>query len=659
MPAKVLVPALALLALAAAFPALAAPPPVDLTPYLRRNGFVDARLSPDGTRFAATVAREDHTALVVVRRADRKATASFSLGAGTHIQGFAWASDERLVVSMAERFGALETPLPTGELYAVNVDGSKPRLLVGLRATGDDEGAEIVGERFNARAVAAYLLDPLDDDPRNVLIAAWPMTRLPTPRVERLDIHTGKRRPVAEAPVPRAEFITDPAGKVRFASGADDDNVRKLYHRPADGGDWVLVNDQGASGRIETPLGFDAAGAVAWLRSSRADGPDAVVAWDSRTGERREVLRDAELDPWQLAPGIGAGRPPVGVVYTGASVRTAYFDDAAADAKRLRALAKGFGGLPVVLASSSADGRYALALSWSGDNPGDFFLFDTQEGKAERMLSRREWIDPAKAAEVTPIRVEARDGLQLDGFLTRRRGTQGPLPLVVLPHGGPIGVFDRLAYDDDAQLLAAAGYAVLQVNFRGSGNRGQSFREAAARQWGAKMQDDLTYATRWAITQSIADPERICLVGGSYGAYAAMMGLAREPDLYRCGVGYIGVYDLERMARDPVRNDASGATYMREWVGESDALRAASATTHAAKIVDPVLLVAGGRDRIAPEAHTRAMEAALRAAGAPVETLYVDDEGHGFFAEANRRRYATRLLDFLAGHLGGARARAD
>lgn len=659
MPRSSIVHPLSLLALAFALPALAAPPAVDLGPYLRRNGFVDVALSPDGTRFAATVAREDHTALVVVRRADRKPTASFSLGAGTYIDGFAWASDERLLVSMAEKFGALEMPLPTGEMYAVNADGSKPKLLVGLRATGDDEGAEIVGERFNSRAIAAFLLDPLDDDPRNVLISAWPMNRMPSPRVERMDIHTGKRRPVAEAPVPRARFLTDPDGNVRFADGAAEDNVRKLYHRPAGGDGWVLLNDEGASGRIETPLAFDADGHVAWLRSSRAQGPDVVVAWDSRTGERREVMRDADLDPWQLAPGLGAGKPPVGVVFTGAEVRTAYFDEDTPDARRLRALAKGFGGLPVVLASSSADGRYALALSWSGDNPGDFFLFDTREGKAERMLSRREWIDPANAAQVTPIRVTARDGLVLDGFVTRRRGAEGPLPLVVMPHGGPIGVFDRLAYDDDAQLLAAAGYAVLQVNFRGSGNRGRAFRLAAARQWGAAMQDDLTDATRWAIEQKIADPERICLVGASYGAYASMMGLAREPDLYRCGVGYVGVYDLLRMARDPVRNDASGETFMREWVGEDDALRAASATTHAAKIVDPVLLVAGGRDRIAPEAHTRAMEKALRAAGAPVDALYVADEGHGFYAEANRRRYATRLLDFLAEHLGGARARKD
>ncbi len=448
--------------------------------------------------------------------------------------------------------------------------------MVGLRATGEDD-AQIVGERFNPRAVAAYLLDTLPNQPRHVLIEAWPMTLMPTSRVERMDIHTGKRTALAEAPLPRASFTTDAAGKVRFALGMAGDNVSKRYHRAADSNDWTLVNDEAASGIVETPVGFDAAGRVAYLRAQRAQGPDAVIAYDAIEGSRKQLLRDAALDPWTILRSAGPGREPIGVAYTGATVRTAFFDPEHPEALRQRSLEKGFGGLPVLPVSASKDARYALALSWSAHNPGDFFLFDTGNSRAERLLSRRSWIDPALSADVQPMRLEARDGLVLDGFVTRPRGNKCKMPLVVMPHGGPFGVFDRLAYDDDAQLLAAAGYAVLQLNFRGSGNRGRRFREAGALQWGARMQDDLTDATRWAIAEGIADPERICLVGGSYGAYAAMMGLAREPDLYRCGVGYVGVYDLAMMAGDRVRRGESVATWMAQWVGADDALLAAAA----------------------------------------------------------------------------------
>lgn len=637
--------------------AAAAPAPVDLAPFLRRDGFVDAKISPDGAYIAATVAREDRTVLAVIRRADRKPTASFNAGANSHVSGFDWVTSERLLVSLAEKMGALETPQPTGELYAVNVDGSRAKLLVGLRASADEGSGQVAGTRFDARHVAAYLLDTLPSQERHVLIEAWPLTAMPTPRVERMDVHTGKRVAVAEAPVPRARFTTDPQGRVRFALGSAGDNLSRLYHRAPEGGDWQLVNDQAKSGRREFPLGFAADGTTAWLEVEQDEGPNAIVAFDTASGARRTVARDAELDPWRVQYSLSRPQVPIGVQFTGAAVRSAWFDADHPDARQLMRLEKGFGGLPMSLVSSTADGRFALVVSWSDRNPGDFFLFDTEKSSAERVLSRREWIDPDRQAAATPVRLTTRDGLTLDGFVTRPRGVDGPAPMVVMPHGGPIGEFDALAWREDVQVLAAAGYAVLQVNFRGSGNRGRAFREAGARQWGARMQDDLTDATRWAIAEGIADPERICLVGGSYGAYASMMGLAREPGLYRCGVGYVGVYDLAMMKDDRIRRGESAETWMADWVGEGDALVAASATTHAAKIEDPVLLVAGGRDRIAPPAHTRAMEKALRAAGAEVEAVYVDDEGHGFHAEANRRDWYVRLLDFLAAHLGGARAK--
>ena len=253
-----------------------------------------------------------------------------------------------------------------------------------------------------------------------------------------------------------------------------------------------------------------------------------------------------------------------------------------------------------------------------------------------------------------PFELEARDGTSLHGFVTLPRGADaGSLPMVVMPHGGPFGVFDAWGFDPEVQLLAASGYAVLQVNFRGSGNYGRAFRQAGATQWGRAMQDDVTDATRWAIEQGIADAGRICIYGASYGAYAALMGVVREPGLYRCAIGYVGVYDLPLMKREAEESGRSSATWSREWIGEDMALlQRHSPNRRADEISVPVLLAAGGEDFIAPVEHTRRMEAALKKAGVPVEALYYPREGHGFYETAHRREFYTRVLRFLGTHIG-------
>lgn len=224
------------------------------------------------------------------------------------------------------------------------------------------------------------------------------------------------------------------------------------------------------------------------------------------------------------------------------------------------------------------------------------------------------------------------------------------------PHGGPYGLFDGWEFDDDSQLLAAAGYSVLRLNYRGSGNYGRDYTKAGVQEWGGRMQDDLADATRWAIAQGIADRERICIYVASYGGYAALMGVARDPDLYRCAAGYVGVYDLELLHRDASARSRSGRTWAAEWLGERGSLGARSPSRLADQIKVPVFLAAGGKDERAPIEQSQRVEKALQRAGGVVETLYYPNEGHGFYTEPHRREYYTRLLDFLSRHLGGQKA---
>lgn len=628
---------------------------VDLERFLKREDFTNIKISPGGEYFAATVPMEDRTALVIMHRGETKVVGSFVPPARNHAAQFNWVNNERVLVGLAEKIGVLDAPRPTGELFAINADGGRGELLVGYRVQGNGPGTRIQPKKVEA--VGAFLFDDLPGDDRNVLVSIWPFTNDPFTRVDRLDVQSGRRQTVALSPVRRAEFVSDNAGQVRFAHGAGTDNINKLYYREGSGDNWKLVNDEAVSGRIDMAIGFSADNAVAYLTSEQASGPDAIVAWDPVTGKRTPVLRDAVADPARIIvrPGTDV---PVGALYMGDKPRTRFFDETSADARLYRSLEAGFGGDAVFVTSSTRDGKQLLIETWSGQNPGDFFVFNNETRKAEHLISRSAWVDVDTAAKVLPVALKARDGMDLNGFLTVPGGKTGArLPMVVLPHGGPFGIFDDGRYDPQSQMLAAAGYAVLQLNFRGSGNFGRAYRAAGARQWGAAMQDDLTDATRWAIAQGHADSSRICIYGASYGAYAALMGAAREPALYKCAAGYVGVYDLPMMfTTGDIQQRGSGETYLKEWLGDPKTLAAVSPVNLAAQIKVPVFLAAGGEDERAPIKHTQRMEAALKQAGVPVETLYYPTEGHGFYTDPHRREYYGRLLAFLAKSLGGKTA---
>ena len=644
-----------LLGLLGALSPLAAPAQVDIAQFVEQDSFRDIKLSPTGEYFAMTVPMDDQTALAVMRRSDGELTATFRFRGGSHVHDFWWVNDSRVLMSIAESFGSRDDPLPTGELYAMNADGGRRELLVGWRVENRQTGTNIrSGKR--EEDVAAFLIDPLPDDDRHVLISVQPLTNDPHTRVERMDVYSGRRVRVTGAPVQRASFVTDNRSQVRFALGAGTDNISHLYYREDADDDWMLINHERTSGRVEVPLGFSDDDTVAYLRVERPAGPDAIVAMDVASGERRELLRDEVVDPWPIhRDGWGA---PIGVRYLGGEVRSVFFDEESADARLHRSLEAAFPGHRIDIASATADGRLKLVLATGDVEPGSFYLFDTVAKKADFVLARRERIDPSTMATMQAVQVQARDGLTLHGFLTVPKDSDGKgLPLVVMPHGGPFGVFDSWGFNSDTQLLASAGYAVLRVNFRGSGNYGRAFQRAGAMQWGRAMQDDLTDATRWAIEEGIADGSRICIYGASYGGYAALMGVAREPDLYQCAVGYVGVYDLPRMSRENRRIGRWARTWTGDWVGDdAGELAAVSPVRLADRIKVPVLLAAGGEDLVAPIEHSEAMERALTRAGVPVETLYYRTEGHGFHAVEHRRAFYGKLLEFLGRHLGEARS---
>jgi dipeptidyl aminopeptidase/acylaminoacyl peptidase len=634
--------------------------PVEM--FVRQDDFNEIKLSPTGEYVARTGPLDEKVVLVISRRSDGKVTGHFNLGGKTQVLDFWWVNDKRLLISVGEKFGELERPQATGELYATNADGTGQDLLVGWRATPENHGSHITTGK-KEELVAASLIDTLPNDPDHVLVAVSDLgDDAPYTRVEEMDVNSGHRRVIAHAPVRRASFVTDANGIVRFATGAGVDNLFKTYYRDGPSAEWQLINDESVTQRIMTPLGFAADGQTAYVEDEEQQGPDSIYVFDAATRKLQLKLRDATVDPGQILHSPN-GEVPIGVRYMDGKPKIVLFDDTSSLSKLYRSLEASFPGQSVILYSFTHDGKQALLSVSSDRSPGDIYVFNLDSKKAEHLITSRDWIDPDRMGEVRPVTLTARDGLVLHGYLTLPNGSAGKnLPLVVNPHGGPFGISDVWGFNWEVQLLASRGYAVLQVNYRGSSNYGRAFLHAGYKQWGGKMQDDLTDATRWAIKEGIADPKRICIYGASYGGYAALMGVAKEPSLYRCAIGYVGVYDMNAMYHTgDIQDSKSGENFLKDTLGDEN-LDAISPDHLADRITVPVMLVAGREDVRAPPKHTELLRDALQHAGKQVDAKIYDKEGHGFFIQADKLDFYTRMLAFLdrniGDHGGGATAAA-
>ena len=631
---------------------------IDIEPFIRKDKFETILISPKGEFFAATVPLEKQTILAIIRRSDNKVLTRVGMGENTVIHSVNWVNPTRVLFSVAEKFGALDSPAGTGELYAVDAKpDAQGELLVGQRVTtntGSGAGSKIQAKKVEQ--VWARLIDDLPADDRTVILQVGTFGA-EFPRVEKMDVYTGRRLRVASSPVRSSSFLTDNAGVVRFAHGAEYDRAAKLYYRSGDGAEWRLVNDEAVTGLDRVPVGFSADNRIAYMEVQQEKGPNRIVMWDPESGNSTELLADAFADPAAMIVELGSS-VPVGVFYAKAPVESKFFSTTSGRAVMQKRLEQAFPGQSVIVTSQTDDGSTALVLVGSDRNPGDYYLFDTVKQKAAYLLSNGDWFDPDAMSPTQAIEFVARDGLKLRGILTTPLQSEGKrLPMVVLPHGGPFGEQDTWGFNGESQLLARAGYVVLQVNFRGSGGYGHDFHEAGRKQWGKTMQDDLTDATKWAAAQGISDASRVCIYGASYGAYAALMGAAKEPGLYKCAAGYVGVYDLPTLYTDgDTHRSAYDKTFLAEWIGGREELAAVSPSRMADRIKVPVFLAAGGEDQRAPIGHSKIMERALLKAGVPVETLYFDTEGHGFYLLEHRREFYKRLLAFLSRNIGGETA---
>ena len=631
--------------------------PQAIEDFVGRPSYGTVKISPDGEYLAVTVDRGDQDVLTVMRTKDLAILKVNQLPEGKSVGGFYWVSPGRLMFNAVRKMGGYAQPFSTGEWFAVNADGTQARPLIFYGTRDASQRSKTVGsERFS-------LLDTLRNDDQNVIMQVnYPQSSEGAgTEIVRMDVLSGRRTSLGRAPKENCSISLDATKLPRFAvcsSSTNEDgeyDERTELYRKDDSG-WVLVNASKSGGKHLQVLRTTATGVV---YASQDDGvaPSAVGKLDTGNGNFVALFQDKVAEVSDLVWSTDDASLLAVVTEAGAPV-VKLLDESHADAALYASLASAFQGQMIDFSSYTQDGKKIIVSVYSDHNPGELYLYDRDSGKARFLMQRYPKLDKARMAAVKPFSFSARDGTLVHGYLTLPNGSNAKnLPLIVNPHGGPIGPRDNWAFNPEAQLLASRGYAVLQINYRGSSGYGRGFQDAGHKQWGQGIQNDIVDAAQWTIQNGYVDKDRICIYGGSFGGYSGMMAPIRAPGMFKCAFGYVGVYDVDMMFKKgdiPARE--SGLRYLRRTHGTDPAAWAQnSPAKRAGEIKIPVFLAAGARDMRAPPEQTEAMEKALVAAGnSPEGTIIQSGEMHGFYDVKNRVNLYTQMLDFFQRHLAAA-----
>lgn len=608
----------------------------------------EVSISPTGEYLAMVVPVENgKESQLQVMKMDGTSTQVIRFGFSRHFTNIIWSDDYRLVVSKATKEFGEETPHATGELMAVDVDGKNQEMLFG---DIPDEGTKR-GKRHDVGY--AEVVRVLDKEPGFVLVGytSWEQRGDPDSVVYKVDTHTGARREVER--VKRADaWAFDHTGRLRVLVTLNADDLPEVFYRPVASSEMVPMPKSLVGYRTYGGW-FSEDGNTAYLRISDQGEPEQLYRVDMVKGTREKVAGnpDQEIAYAQLS---GTHGTPFAVGYDAGKPSLAYVDPTSEWAKLHAGLMKLFAGQLVYFINYTKDNQAVLFTVSSDRNPGAYYLYDLRSKKIQLISESQPWLKPERLLPMSSVEFKAKDGTKLYGFYTASGASKRPL--IVMPHGGPIGISDHWGYDSDAQFLASRGYGVLQVNYRGSSGRGKTFEVAGWTHWGDQIQDDIADGVRWAIGNGLADGDRVCIYGASFGGYSALMNPIRNPGMYKCAIAYAGVYDINLWRKDKaaLRSESLNRELDRTVGNDPAALTQISPAFQAAKIDVPVFLVHGKADNNVKVEQYRAMEAALKQAGKPYETMLVDGEGHGFYNPKNIAELYRRMEIFLAKNIGGS-----
>ena len=618
------------------------PPLVPTAAFTARSGLSGMKLSPDGNRIALkAVASDGKSRLAVLDANTKKVLRNLEIPAIKELEWIRWAGNNRILVSLSQ----------VGKLFGEEVTFT--RLFVFDLTTG---GFSFVGKKdMGIDGDTPLYVDPAGE----FVLLLMQRTIVDWPSVWRFPLDGTAEKAGQQVQAPRryvGAWFADEQGVVRMAvEMLDSGNFKLIYRRTAADefrvvtvidrvkedkrGQWILA--QIAAGSDEGHvLEEDETGHYVLRKVTFSTGASGAVVF-ARPG--------ADIDDvW-----FDENNQLVAAYWSDDRDRVEWFDP---DMKALQArLDKTLKGSVVRIASRSLDRSRMLVWAGRENDPGVWYIYTPATRKLDLFFADKPQIDPAQMAVPTAITYKARDGIEIKALLTLPPGRKpANLPLIVLPHGGPYGVNDQLEFNTEAQFLANRGYAVLQPNYRGSSGSGDDFVKLGDGQIGRKMQDDLDDGMDWVVAQGYADPGRVCLVGASYGGYAALFGVIRNPERYRCAASFAGVTDWAAQLRYDKNyfSRESGRKWKAKISGSQPgfSLDDVSPVKQVSRLTRPVLLVHGERDFRVPFKQYTALKLAASAAGKPLDLLTFADEGHGLDKAENETKWLDTLEVFLRRH---------
>lgn len=603
---------------------------VPLEDFFKNPEKVGYQISPDGKYFSYMAPYENRLNLFVQEIGSDKTTRITSETA-RNLAGSMWANGHRILY-IKDTAGD-----ENYQLYGVNVDGTEPKAYTAFPN------------------VRTQIIDPLENIDSLVIIGL----NKRNPQVfdpYRLNLNTGELTQLAENPGNIQGWMTDHDGKLRVALAIVDGVNTQILYRETEEQPFrpVLTTNFKETVNFAT---FTPDNKMVYALTSIGRDKTALVLMDPATCEEKEVLYTN--DKYDIS-GLGYSelkKKLTSVSCTGhKGIIRHYFDkDEEAIRTKLEQKLKGYD-----IGTTSQDKSENIRMIYAGSDRtyGTYYTYNVKEDKLTKVADAAPWIKEEEMVAMTPITYTSRDGLTIEGYLTLPKGytmeTAKKLPVVVNPHGGP-WARDTWGYNPEVQFLAARGYAVLQMNFRGSTGYGRKFTELGYKQWGQTMQNDITDGVEWLIKQGIADPKRIAIYGASYGGYATLAGVTFTPDLYACAIDYVGVANLFTFMQTIPPYWKPLLDMMYEMVGDpvkdKEMMEKYSPVFHVDQIKAPLFVAQGANDPRVNKAESDQMVEALKKRGIEVEYMVKDNEGHGFHNEENKFDFYRAMDKFLSIHL--------
>ncbi len=603
------------------------PPLIPMRDFFRNPQVTNYQISPNG-KYIAFLKPWETRLNIHVQKIGKPMIKRVTSVTERDIRWFQWANDNRLVY-----------PLDKGgdenyHFYAINRDGSSLLDLTPFEVT------------------RASIINPLKYDPEHMLVALNNRDKRHFDAFK-VNVNTGDLKLLVENPGNISSYFADHEGKLRLATTSDGVNTSILYRETTDDEFNVVLTTNFREG-LE-PKFFTYDNQYIYASSNLGRDKQAIVVFDPATAtEIDKIYEHPEVDVFGITES-DKRKIITGVGYFTDKRHFSFFDEKRRNMQLF--LESELPGVDVTIMSENLEETKHIVRTHSDKTLGDIYFYESEKNSLTHLSAVSPWIRAENMAEMKPIFYKSRDGLTIHGYLTLPKGVEPKnLPVVINPHGGPWGR-DYWGFRSTVQFLANRGYAVLQMNFRGSTGYGRNFWEISFKQWGREMQNDVSDGVKWLIEEGIADPNRVGIYGGSYGGYATLAGITFTPELYTCAVDYVGVANLLTFFNTiPEYWDQYRAMFY-EMVGnpetETELLKAASPVFHADKIRAPLLIVQGANDPRVNKAESDQMVEALKKRGIDVPYMVKDNEGHGFSNEENRFEFYRAMEQFFAKHLGG------